>query len=693
VTNVSRFTALILMLLMAAPAAFAQQTTIRGRVFAAGNKQPLRRALVSFPSRQPQTPLLLRDGPRGVLTDDEGRFEIAIGDGMTTLIASKGGYAPASIEINRKTVTPRTEVTIQLPRGAAVSGRLLRSAGDPVVGARMVARRLDADAKAGDPANSVEGFTDDRGEYRISGLMAGRYEVLPEAMSPALRQIVAQLSAGDRRVVPPPPLNLQALNTPAAPPSALDLRVGDDTGPVDFQVESSLLPEVPPTVVVSHDDGGLQIRRTDTIQQRFTGVITGTVVDQAGEPMQGIQVQPLRLRRENGRMVVSDPLPDTRRLTDDRGRFRVYGLSPGTYLVVASTTATASGLDRERGHGFTKVYYPGTPSLESAQIVRVDDGREMGGVDLSYMPTRSARVSGTAFDRSGEPLIGQVRLVSSQRSGAVAVDPIVERVDWDGTFAFPSVPTGDYVLQAVGTNPGHRDEFGFDYVTIGDLDPDPVKITTGVGATLQGRFVVEGGRSMAMRFMNLHAAPTDFDRAPAEGRGPDGLAIFDEGKFSLNGLRGAMRLTAGELPAGWYLKSISIGGFDLTDQPFDFGSGEQTFTDAEVVISPSGATISGSVEDGSRTRASAFVVVAFPRSRDKWFAGSRDMKQGRAGANGSFTIGGLAPGDYWVAAIDRLEPGDWQTPDVLDELVRGATKASVEEGQISTISLRLNRRP
>jgi hypothetical protein len=361
--------------------------------------------------------------------------------------------------------------------------------------------------------------------------------------------------------------------------------------------------------------------------------------------------------------------------------------------VVASTTATASGLDRERGHGFTKVYYPGTPSLESAQIVNVDNGRETSGVELSFAPTRSGRVSGTAVDRSGEPLVGQVRLISSQRSGAVAVDPLIERVDWDGTFSFPNVPTGDYVLQAVGTNPGHRDEFGFDYVTIGDLDPEPVTITTSVGATLEGRFVVDGGRSMAMRFMSLHAAPSDFDRAPAEGRGPDGLAIFDNGRFSLNGLRGAMRLTAGELPAGWYLKSISIGGFDLTDQPFDFGSAEQTVTDAEVLISQNGATVSGAVEDGSRTRASAFVVVAFSRSRDTWFAGSRFVKQGKAGANGSFTINGLPPGDYWVTAVERLDAGDWQTPDALDGLVQGATRVTVEEGQISTIGLRLVRRP
>ena len=699
-----RLAAVVVMVVMVAPAAPAQQTTtIRGRVIAAENKQPLRRALVAFPARQPQNPQVLPDGPRGVLTDDEGRFEIAIGAGATTLIASKGGYAPASVEVNSKTLTARTELTIQLPRGSAVSGRLTRSTGDAIAGARVIARRVDATAKTGDPPNTADGYSDDRGEYRISGLVPGRYEISPQGMQPLLRQMVATLSTGARRIVtcgPAPAAPCPALadmRVPDAPPepvSSIDLHGGDDAGPVDFQVDAALFPELPSNMAVTHDDGGLQYRRTNTPQERFTGVMSGTVVDQAGEPLQGIRVLPLRLRRENGRLVVSNPEPGGHRATDDRGRFRLYALSPGPYLVVASTTATASGLDRERGYGFTKVYYPGTPSLESAQIVNVDNGRETTGVDLSFAPTRSGRVSGTAADRSGDPLVGQVRLISSQRSGAVAIDPLIERVDWDGTFVFPSVPAGDYVLQAVGTNPGHRDEFGYDYVTIGDLDPDPVKITTSVGATLQGRFVVEGGRSMAMRFMNLHAAPSDFDRAPAEGRGPDGLAIFDNGRFSLNGLRGSMRLTTSDLlPGGWYLKSISIGGFDLTDQPFDFGSAEQTFTDAEVLISPNGATISGSVQDGSQARASAFVVVAFSRSRDTWFAGSRYVKQSRAGANGSFTITGLAPGDYWITAVDRLEPGDWQTTDVLDGLVQGATRVTVEEGQIATISLRLLRRP
>jgi len=703
VTNVIRLAALVVMVVLAAPEAFAQQTTIRGRVFAAGNKQPLRRALVAIAVRptpeRPSLPLLPPQEPPGVLTDDEGRFEIAI-DGATTLIGSKGGYAPASIEIDRKTIAARTDVAIQLPKSAAVSGRLTRSSGEAIAGARVIARRVDADAKAGDPANTGVGISDDRGEYRISGLVSGRYEVSPQTMASGLRQVLTELSIGGGRTCGPAPAaqcprpgDIRIPNAPPEPVSAIDLHIGDDAGPIDFEVDASLFPELPSNVIVSHNDGGIQFRRSNTAQERFAAVITGAVVDQAGEPLQGIQVLALRLRRENGRLVVSDPPPGASRVTDDRGRYRVYGLAPGTYLVVASTTAKASGLDRERGHGFTKVYYPGTPSLESAQIVRVDDSRETGGVDLSYVPTRSARVSGTAVDRSGEPLIGQVRLVSSQRSGAVAIDPIVERVDWDGKFAFPNVPAGDYVLQAVGTNPGHRDEFGYDYVSIGDLDPDPVRITTSVGATLQGRFIVDGGRSMAMRFMNLHAAPSDFDRAPAEGRGPDGLAIFDEGKFSLNGLRGSMRLTTGDLPAGWYLKSISIGGFDLTDQPFDFGSAEQTFTDAEVVISPAGATVSGSVEDGSRTRASAFTVVAFSRSRDAWFAGSRYVKQGRADANGSFTISGLAPGDYWVTAIDRLESSDWQTPEILDGLVQGATRVTVEEGQISTLSLRLVRRP
>jgi hypothetical protein len=700
---------ILILVLAIAPAVSAQQkpvsttqqkpTTIRGRVIAAENKQPLRRALVS--------PV-----PRGVppaLTDDEGRFELYDADYVTSVTVTKGGYAPATVEV-KDILKSGKEIEVPLSRGAAIAGRITQTSGAPVIGAVVHANRIDQpDAK--DPnARSLplDATTDDLGEFRISGLTVGRYGVSPQRqLQPyELGRLMAQsaqtVDGGRVRVFEP--LSLDRIQAPLVADRTVDVRAGDEAGPADFQIDSQLdsvsiaLSRLPidepdravPGMPLSRE-GVDRARERAADRVRTGGVISGAIVDQAGEPLQGIHVRVLQLRREGERATARDIGLD--RITDDRGRYRLFGLPPGQYFVVASTDATTSGLDRAQGNAFTQVYYPGTPHFESAQSVQVDESREAAGIDLAFAPSRTVRVTGLALDAKGEPLVGQVRLVLAQNSAPVTPDPMIERVDWDGKFEITRVPSGNFVLQAVGTNPGHRDEFGAQYVTVEDRDPAPIVVATSVGAMLEGRFTVEGVRNPPLRALSIHASPTDLDRAPAEGRGPDGLALFDEGRFSLSGLRGPMRLVPGELPSGWYLKSLTIGGVDATDTPFDFGYSEHTFTDAEIILSPVGGTISGSATQSARTRARGFVAVAFSTTRDRWFTGSQYVKQRRGGPNGSFDVDGLPPGEYWVVALERFDASDRHIADALGSLVQSATRVTVTEGQVVSTALRVVRQP
>jgi len=194
-----------------------------------------------------------------------------------------------------------------------------------------------------------------------------------------------------------------------------------------------------------------------------------------------------------------------------------------------------------------------------------------------------------------------------------------------------------------------------------------------------------------LRAQVLHASPSDADRSPPDGRGPDGLAVHDDGRFYLTGLFGPMRLTY-PAPSGWYLKAVTIGGVDVTDQTFDFGFTEETFANAEVVLSNAGARISGSVADAARRRATEFVVLAFSTNRGNWYTGSRHLKRAVTGESGSFDVDGLPPGEYFVAAIDALPRGDWQSPDALDVLVQRAERVTLTEGQERTMTLALTRR-
>jgi hypothetical protein len=152
-----------------------------------------------------------------------------------------------------------------------------------------------------------------------------------------------------------------------------------------------------------------------------------------------------------------------------------------------------------------------------------------------------------------------------------------------------------------------------------------------------------------------------------------------------------MRLTY-PAPAGWYLKSITIGGIDVTEQSFDFGFGDQVISDADIVLSNAGARIDGSVSDVADRRVREFAVVAFSANRTHWFAGSRYVRWATTSPNGSFDVGDLPPGDYLVAAVDTLPPGDWQALDGLDALVPRATRVTLREGQAQTITLPLTRR-
>jgi hypothetical protein len=420
------------------------------------------------------------------------------------------------------------------------------------------------------------------------------------------------------------------------------------------------------------------------------GAIAGAIVDSAGEPFQNVLVRALRVRQDGGRMVATST--GWPRLTDDRGRYRLFGLPTGSYLIVATLNATETGPDRARASGFAPVYYPGTASIEAAQNAQVELGSAVTGVDLTFAVSSTVRVTGKALNAAGEPLHGRVALANSARSGGVAGEPRFAAIEPDGSFALVDVPPGDYVVQALGDpGPGVPREFGAEYITVAEHDPPPLTIRTAAGATLDGRFVAEGRSTLPMRAQVIHAVPLDTDRSPAGGRGPEGLAVHEDGRFYLTGLFGPMRMTY-PAPDGWYVKSMTIGGVDVTDQAFDFGFGNETVPDAEIVLSNAGARIAGSVSDASDKRAPEFVVVAFSANRVNWFPGSRHTKRATTGPNGSFDVDGVPPGEYYVAAIDALPQGEWQSPDGLGLLVQRAVRVTVGEGQTRTLTLQLNRR-
>src|SRR5262249_47022590 len=63
------------------------------------------------------------------------------------------------------------------------------------------------------------------------------------------------------------------------------------------------------------------------------GVLSGRIIDDAGEPVEGALVRPVQLRYVNGRRQLVDV--GAPRRTDDLGRYRLFGLRPGQYAISA----------------------------------------------------------------------------------------------------------------------------------------------------------------------------------------------------------------------------------------------------------------------------------------------------------------------------------------------------------------------
>ena len=303
-------------------------------------------------------------------------------------------------------------------------------------------------------------------------------------------------------------------------------------------------------------------------------------------------------------------------------------------------------------------------------------------------------VSGAAFDAAGAPLTGSVRLIVSRRSTAVPSTPLSTTVTPEGTFTLTNVPPGEYLVQVLGTrSPGRPAEFGVEQVSVTDRDPRPVTIRASAGAVLEGLITVEGQPQARAATVSLIAVPFDVDRAPEIGLST--LAVYRDGTFYLTGLYGRARLALSTTSEGWYVKSVRINGIDATHRGFDFGFSQESFRNALIHVAHATGAISGRVAGESGGPAGGCAVIVFSTDREKWVAASGYLRRAQASADGSFRVGGLPPGDYYVAAVASdvsVDAGEWQEPEALHALTSAARRVTLGEGEPYVTDLRLIRR-
>jgi hypothetical protein len=129
-------------------------------------------------------------------------------------------------------------------------------------------------------------------------------------------------------------------------------------------------------------------------------------------------------------------------------------------------------------------------------------------------------------------------------------------------------------------------------------------------------------------------------------------------------------------------------GREVLDTWLSVSAGE-SIPDLTVTFSDRISELSGRLESIDGSPAPDYFILAFSTDRERWTPLSRRVRQSRPATDGRFAIRGLPAGDYFVAAVTDVEPGEWFDPAFLSQLVPAAVKVTVREREQTIQDLRI----
>ena len=425
------------------------------------------------------------------------------------------------------------------------------------------------------------------------------------------------------------------------------------------------------------------------------GVISGRVSDENGDPLARVQVYTLFFPPGSTRGSRGGGFGQT----DDLGHFRLFGLTPGDYVVVAEAREptfvqpNAPPETDEEKIGFMTTYYPGTPDETAAQRVRTRLGAETQGIEIRMATGRLFRISGTVTDSQGRPgarVSGQLikRVANATSSFGFSTDE-------QGRFQMRNIPPGSYRLVARGRQapgnegqPSESSEVGLLPLTI-NSDLEGVVVITSPGATISGQVVFEQGppqlppgqQSFQMRVTGMLGDP----QANMGLNSPQAGLVTPDLTFTMRNLHGEILLrTTGP---GMFLKFVTVSGRDVTDTPYEFKNGE-TVT---IVMTTRASTLEGTVTDAAGKPVTDASILVFSEDKASWRSNSTRTRRTGVDGSGKYRVPGLMPGRYFAIALprDRMNLTSNADAEMFELLSKEATAIVVGDDEQRQVDLRV----
>jgi hypothetical protein len=449
-------------------------------------------------------------------------------------------------------------------------------------------------------------------------------------------------------------------------------------------------PNEPGTPVEVPDGGSVAI---DFALPR-TGVISGRITDETGDIVPDIHVWAMQERfYQRQRRLVPVVQSGT---TDDTGHYRITGLAPGDYVLMTVLRETWTSKDDDKQvYSYAPSYYPSTASQADAQRITVGLGQEVGAIDISLVAARAARLSGTALLADGTPLSGATVGLSYRvtgPSGGSMWSIGSTKTAADGTWTIRDVPPGEFEL-LVAADPKAGPYTATMSVSVYGADVSGIVVTPAVPVTISGVVVTDDGEPLPntprLRVMPENLAPGAESRFVPASSDATGV-VGDDGRFTFGNARpGSTLLRVAQLPAGWGVRSVLVGGRDHTEVPFEI-RGAQALSDIRVVLSKTLPEVNARVVDDEGQTADGTVLL-FPADAARWHEAARALYYGRPDQHGQIRFAAVRPGEYLAIALDYVQTWQATDPAFLDGVRRRATKVQVVDGENEPLTLRVQR--
>ena len=416
------------------------------------------------------------------------------------------------------------------------------------------------------------------------------------------------------------------------------------------------------------------------------GVIDGRVLGPDGEPIVMMRVNAIRVRNERG-VRLAGQTSGFGSLTDDRGAYRLYGLTPGSYIVKANDgnpfyNSQASLYDND-----APLYYPGSPRDTAAEI-QVGSGSEATGIDIRFRSQRGHTLSGRLFGRE-EGRGSVIVALRNAVTGGLLGENYVSGAGGGG-FDFFGVPDGEYELQAtMGWDAEEPKASPPRRVTVRGADVENIELRIAPLASVAGRLVVEAAPAACdkpgtLRFEEAVLAVRPDERVKSEfdsAAPPASLATTanEKGEFLLRGLQPRRHWLRLELPGeSWYLKSFTAGKSDLARLGLTPKPGE-ALRDVTLTLAAGAAGLRGKLAARPSGRRRLHLVPVDPAADPLRYAETIVRE------DGAFELKHLAPGRYWLLARpipDDESPDRAPAPLALDPAARAALRRDAETKKI-----------